>query len=286
MGAAAAIMLAAGNAQGADPHDVARCQALFVAHAHQGLYFAATGDKPVPVNDTALAYDSGGRFYYLAPGYRGRTYVVTRERVWHVRTQTIARSAKANETLLWRPGVRTQCSPNQALDTFTPDTRFVSLQRYYDHHAPTDVRRPDGAIARNFHFVIDDPSRPARCNTRTDDPKTVGDLRETYGFPDVAPEATVVSRLVGPSPAVAATSAVYSGLSSELAIAAPGEPACFGFNAPLPTRSTLSAQLFGWWRNSEALSQAQTWAPSRTTISIQRIPRGTRSATMIVRWRE
>ncbi len=87
-------------------------------------------------------------------------------------------------------------------------------------------------------------------------------------------------------PAITLCIAGASGCALTAPIAAPGELACFGFNAPLPTRSTLSAQFFRWWRNSEALTQAQTWGPSRTTINIQGIPRGRMSGTIIVRWRE
>lgn len=153
--------------------------------------------------------------------------------MWHVRTQTIASSAKADEALLWRPGARTQCSPDRALETFNEYNRFVTLRRYYDHHPGAGgTQRPDPAIASNFHFAIDDPSQRSRCDTRTDDPRTVGDLRETYGFVDVQPVDPQIARLVEPNRAVAATSKIYSGLSSELAIAATGEPACFGFNAP------------------------------------------------------
>ena len=70
------------------------------------------------------------------------------------------------------------------------------------------------AIASNFHFAIDDPSQRSRCDTRTDDPRTVGDLRETYGFVDVQPVDPQIVRLVEPNRAVAATSKIYSGLSS------------------------------------------------------------------------
>ena len=111
-----------------------------------------------------------------------------------------ASSAKADEALLWRPGARTQCSPDRALETFNEHNRFVTLRRYYDHHPGAGgTQRPDPAIASNFHFAIDDPSQRSRCDTRTDDPRTVGDLRETYGFAVVQPVDPQIARLVEPN---------------------------------------------------------------------------------------
>jgi hypothetical protein len=243
----------------------------------------------VRVNGSRIDYDAGGRFYYVWPGSGGHPFRVTRETVWHVRIQTVAKSAKADETLLWRPGVRTQCSSDLPLETFNEYNRFVTLQRYYDHHpAAGEAQRRDSAIATSFHFMIDDPSQRIRCNTRTDDPRTVGNLRETYGFVEVNPDEPAIARLVEPSRAIGATgrgeSQIFSGLSSELALAAPGEPACFGFNVPLPTRSTTFTNLFPMFRNTEALRIAQTWQPSSTMIAIQVIPKGARSGTIMVHW--
>jgi len=281
------MMLGTSAVQASDPQDVGTCQVLF-DQGKAGLFYLHAGQF-VQVNGTGIDYDPGGRFYYVWPGAGGRPFHVTRETVWHVRTQTIAKSGKADEALLWRPGVRTQCSPDRPLETFNDYNRFVTLQRYYDHHSAADeTQRPDPAIASSFHFTIDNPDERTRCSTRTDDPKTVGDLRKTYGFVEVDPDEPAIARVVEPSRAVAATrrteSHIFSGLSSELALAAPGEPACFGFNAPLPTRSSAFTDFFPIFRNVEALSMAQTWQPISTMIAIQRIPRGARSGTVIVHW--
>jgi hypothetical protein len=274
-----------GLAEASDPQDVGRCQAL-LSRGRTGLHFLH-GNQLTPVNGDAVDYDARGRFYYVVPGVRGRPFRASRETIWHIRTQTIASSAKADMALLWRPGVRTQCSPDRPLETFNEYNRFVTLLRYYSHHSTKgETQRADAAIARNFHFAINVSSQRTRCDTRTDDPRTVGDLRQTYGFDDVQPNQPEIVRLTEPNRAVATTSKIYSGLSSELAIAAPGDLACFGFNAPLPTRTTSLTKVLPRWRNGEAVRQARTWRPSITTVAIQVIPPGAGLRTISVRWKE
>ena len=256
--------------QAADPADIEMCNALFSAR-RAGLFLAALNAAPQRVNGSKLTYDQGGRFYFVAASERGRPYRAEREMVWSIRLQTTAKSAKADETIVWRPPVKTECSAGVPLELFDANSRFVSLQRYYDHHASdAEGRRVDPELRRRFHLRFSkSASRP--CQAFTDAREDVGDLRQTYGFEEVRPDPVLLARITTMTPAFAAGS-IYSGLSSELAIVGPGEPVCFGFAAPLPTRSTLWTQVMPLFRHSTALAQAQSWGPERTKILIQRIP--------------
>jgi hypothetical protein len=241
----------------------------------------------VQINGVPVDYNMDSRFYYLMGDGTRRAFRVTRETVWHVRTQTTAKSAKADETILWRPKISTQCSGGRVLDGFDENTRFISLQRYRAHHARmSDSQVVDSEIGAKFHFPIQNPES-GRCDTysRTDNPRTVGDLHQIYGFDD-QPDPVLLARWTTVNRAVARESKIYSGFTSELAHAAPGEVACFGFTVPLPTRSTYWTQINPWARNGEARTQALTWKPDRTIVSIQGIPKGERPGPQIVRWKQ
>jgi hypothetical protein len=278
------VLLTAAAARASDPQDVGPCETL-LGQGRTGL-FVKRNEAWERVNGRRLRYDPGDRFYYVTSGADGRPYRVRRETIWNVRTRTLAASAAADETVLWRPRIQTLCSAGQ-IESFNEYNRFVTLQRYYDHHHRNpSQRRPDGDIAAKFHMPIEDPARPGRCDARTirtDNPNVVGNLRDTYEFEGVKPDDPAVARLVRPGRALAA-GMLYSGLSSELAHAAPGEPACFGFAVPLPTRSTWYTRIFPMSRNTEALTQAQTWQPSLTHVDIQIIPKGGRLPRIDVHW--
>jgi hypothetical protein len=268
--------------QASDPADVQICEALVTA-GRPGLFLVSPNATPQKVNGSKLTYDRNGRFYFVPASINGRTFHARREMIWNVRLQTTAKSAKADETIAWRPPIKTECSGEFALESFDLNSRFVSLQRYYDHHAGSaERRRIDPDLRRKFHLAFSKSAgRP--CQARTDAAEDVGDLRKTYDFEDVEPDAVLLARLTSVTPAVAATSQIYSGLASELAHIGPGEPACFGFAAPLPTRSTWLTQVFPFSRNSEAQNQAQSWTPDRTVILFQRIP-GQSVTRTDVRW--
>lgn len=278
--------LTPGDAGASDPQDVWMCESLF-ANNSPGLYMRGDFGQPVPINDKRTNYNKDSRLYYLAADTNGRPFRVIRETVWHVRTQTIANSAKANETILWRPQIATRCSGGHPLDGFDSDSRFVSLQRYRDHHASGSTRRVDSDVRSRFHFPIEDPV-DGRCHddSRTDTPRVVGNLHATYGFDDVHPDQVLLARLATVNRAVGLDSKIYSGLTSELAHAGPGEVACFGFIVPLPTRSSVTTQIVTWWRDSEAQAQALTWQPEQTSVAIQAIPNGGRLSAAVIRWNQ
>jgi hypothetical protein len=272
-----------GIARAAENGDREICQNL-VKSGMPGLFVVAPSESAQRVRGEKLAYRPDDRFYFVASTKDGHTYHAAHEMIWNVRLQTVAKSPQANEAIAWRPPVKTDCSNDQPLDSFDDNSRFVSLQRYYDHHAGNgERRRIDADLQQRFHlrFSI---SAHRRCQARTDNPDDVGDLRKTYGFEDVSPDEVLVARITTIAPPAVAATKVYSGLTSELARIGAGEPVCFGFSAPLPTRSSLFTQLFTFLRNAEAQNEARMWSPERTTVLIQRIP-STGLIRHTIKWR-
>jgi len=270
----------------------ANCAAL--ANAPPGLYVKTlASDKPVPVTGP-LDYDINARFYFLPPD-DARLVGENQEAVFHVRSQTVADSdLRADETLVFRERVRTSCRDGQfaqpfmgeTFESFDRNSRYVSLNRYFDHHARNESdRRTDPGLRTYFHLEISDINN--NC-FRTDDSRRVGPLHDAYGFPDVTPAAVLVARYTQPvSSAVAAPAAQsrrYAGLSSELAYVRGPAPACFSFSAPRPTVSSLRGQILTWWRDDYAIAQARTWRPTRTELVIHRVPKG-RSMKASIDWR-
>ncbi|MBB4374114.1 hypothetical protein GGD63_006943 [Bradyrhizobium sp. cir1] len=254
-----------------DPQDLSTCQSLAVK-GQPGLYLRTSSGQLLNVNGSSVVYEPEARLYYVG------NKRPEREAVWTVRTKTVARSAKANEAMLWRPGIVTECSGGRTLESFGRDDRFVSLQRYYQHHAPPSARRRDDDLSRKFHMPM--RNSDGQCTGRTDDPQTVGPLQEVYRFEDVNPGPLVVERASEPRPARAdIVSSVYSGLTSEIAHVSSGEPTCFGFAAPLPTSATVGTQILGgigwpfsrWERYSQALQDAQKWQPSKTIVILREL---------------
>jgi hypothetical protein len=228
---------------------------LFIAYSS----FSAncTADKPFCLvrSNASNVYDPSSRFYYV-PSRIGRS----EEGVWHIRTQTRARNVRgADAAFVYRPAIRTKCSPDASLDAFVGNNRFVGLNRYGDHHgAPDDPVRRDPGLARYFHFQVQDPPGTRNC-IATDDRTVFRDLKSIYGFEGVVrTEQKTASwfSFVGTATADVATD--YAGLSSEFAYKADSDRACFGFSAPVPTRST------GFDPNTN-------WQPTSTAIVIKRI---------------
>lgn len=267
------------------------CAQLTAARAAPGLYVKTlSNDKPVAVNGP-LAYDINARFYFL-PTTGSRVLGENQEAVYHLRSQTTADAdLRSDEALVYRPPVRTSCRAGQLVGAFTGDTfesfdrnsRYVSLNRYADHHADNaSEQRVDYGLRTYFHLEVSDGTG---C-FRTDDARKVGPLHSAYGFPDVTPVTGLIARNVDPIPsAIAAPAALsrrYAGLSSELAYVRGPGPACFSFNAPRPTVSSLRGQVFSWWRDDYASEQARTWRPVRTELVIHRVPKGERMKAAIV----
>ncbi len=279
------LLTSASSIWAGDPQDAVACQAL-VDSGRPGLYMRDAEGLLKPVNGSTLRYVPDGRLFYLR---RGST---PNESIWTVRSQTIAHSAKANEAMLWRPGIVTECSRGLPLETFNRNDRFVSLQRYYRHHASSSKQRRDDELSNKFHMPIRDGS--GSCTGRTDNSETIGSLEDVYRFEEVEAGPLLVERITNPSTAQAdEVTTIYSGLSSEIAHVAANQPTCFGFAAPLPTRSNIRTQIFGqmggilaaWERNTVAMEQAQTWAPSKTTVILREL-NGSRRGRFVVHWAE
>ena len=289
---AALIVLHAPSALRAQTDD--GCGQLASTKATPGLYVKRAADQsPVPVNGP-LAYDINLRFYFI-PTAGPRTIGENQEAAYHVRSQTTADAdLRSDEALVYRPRVQTSCRAGRFAGGFSGDTfedfdrntRYVSLGRYFDHHADNERdRRPDRGLRTYFHFEISDAGN--NC-FRTDDSSKVGPLHSAYGFPDVTPATGLIARNVNPVPSAVASPAAlsrrYAGLSSELAYVRGPGLACFSFNSPRPTVSTLRGQVFNWWRDDYAQEQARTWRPVRTDFVIHRVPKGERMTPSVV-WR-
>jgi len=268
------------------------CAQLTSASAPPGLYVKApSNEKPIPVT-ARQRYDIDARFYFL-PTIGPRTLSENQEAVYHVRSQTTAASnLRSDEALVYRPPVRTSCRAGQFVGSFLGDgfesfdrnSRYVSLGRYFDHHAENEAeRRPDHGLGTYFHFEISDVN--SKC-FRTDDARVVGPLHGAYGFSDVTPVTGLIARNVDPVPSATAApkaqSRRYAGLSSELVYVRGPGPACLSFNAPRPTVSSLRGQVFNWWRDDYAIEQAHSWRPVQTDIVIYRVPKGERMPLTIL----
>jgi len=258
--------------------DRVQCERL-LGSGRPGLYLAA-GDELAPVGGAAR-YTASGRLFYLVADSGGRAFRVSRATVWHVRTQTTGNAGEADEAFVSRDAVTTECSGGKPLPSFGPSGRFVSLPRYLDHHAASAAaQKYDAPLGADFHFVVSDPTQRVACAGRTDDPRTLGrDLRQVYGFEGVTRSDGLLARSTQTSRALASAAPVYSGLSSELAYVAAGEPACFGFTMPMPTRSSLIGQILPFLRGGPA-----DWQPQRTEIDIQTIPQGARLRSIALSW--
>ncbi|MCA1469875.1 hypothetical protein I6F09_18440 [Bradyrhizobium sp. IC3195] len=250
---------------------------------------------PVPV-PREFKYDINAQFYYIPVG--PRTVGENEEVVYHIRSQTKAADAglRADQALVYRREVRTSCQRGNLVQpfagdefaSFTENSRYVSLNRYFDHHAErAKDRREDSGLRTYFHFEVSDAGRGC---FRTDDSNKVGPLHGAYGFPDVRPNAVLVTRateVVGPVAAdePTARSQRYAGLSSEFAYVRGPGPVCFSFTSPRPTASSLRGQIFTWNRDYYAVEQAKTWRPIRTDFVIHRVPKGERMTATII-WKD
>lgn len=231
------------------------------------VYPTAGGGMTIKyANGSSMSYDARARFYFI-PGLKpsqART-----ESVWHVRTQTKAGAApNANEAYVHRARTRTRCSPGAEIPSFETDQRFIGLNRYIDHHSRT-APRSDPSLQNHFHLEIQDPA--LGCIS-TDHRTAFGDIETNYGFSEVRRTNQLVERRLRIATTAVADveSTHYAGLSSELKYHDGVGLACFGFTAPLPTR-TQRSWFFGPSRYELALRAAERWQPLSTSIVIQRL---------------
>ncbi len=225
-----------------------------------------------------MPYDPAARFFFV-PGYGSRLTVSQEEEgVWHIRTRTRSQQPLGTDTaLVFRPPVKTRCSPNDFLSAFDDNTRFVTLRGYENYHADQPPRSPSTALHSNFHLRIKDRLSSERDGcTWTDERSAFPNLSRIYSF-EVDAKSRVAANLDPISSVVAAEQEVpyssrFDGLSSEFAYD-PREgavrPACFGFTMALPTnglaRSWTGAKL------ARAQLAGQAWKPVSTEIRIKRL---------------
>jgi hypothetical protein len=250
-----------------------------VALNHAGLYIAypsPTGQPDVRPVSAAMQYDPAARFFYV-PGF-GPRLVVSKddEGLWHVRTRTRSQAPQGTDSaLVYRPPVRTRCSPNSALPAFDDNTQFVNLRGYENFHAEQPTRSPSTALHTNFHLRIKDKLSPEVDGCTWTDDRSAFRLAQIYSF-EVNASSRTASSLDPLSAAVAATEDVtysprFDGLSSEFAYDSreSGQPACFGFTMALPTNGLARSWSFSKLIN--ARTTAATWRPVSTEILIKRI---------------
>jgi hypothetical protein len=210
---------------------------------------------PVRVNHAPIKFRWNARFFYV-PSLE----VEKDEGVWHIRTQTRARSLSgADLAYVYRPGYRTRCSGDQSLLFFDDQHQIMPLRRYVDHHADpgSDLRADPRGLGEHFHLRIQDASWPTGC-VNTDNRKAFGRLKTIYGFDEVErTEAKVATYLGFSTTAQAARAPRFAGLSSEFAYHNAQTSACFGFAAPRPTVSTAAS--------------SNDWGPTETEIVIKRL---------------
>jgi hypothetical protein len=208
----------------------------------------------MPIRDEN-SYERVSRFYFL-PGPKPRI----EEGVWHVRTQTEASNlAGADYAYLYRPPYpTTRCSPNKALPALSRQDRLVTLNRYGDFHVEEgDTRGPDYGLTNSFHFDIEKSPKERPC-VNTSDTSVFKNLKKIYGFDGVTRTPQVVAGHLSTA-AYADSASKYAGLSSEFAYYDGDATACFGFSAPIATRSD---------------SFGSNLMPTRTAIIIKRIKGG------------
>jgi hypothetical protein len=259
-----------------------------------GLYIKySSSDKPVPITSDAVRYESNARIY-VVPWFGPRAIAANEEGVWHIRSQTTANSSvKSNQAYVYRPAVRTQClqgrrvaqSQGQFFKEFFPDERYVSLNRYFDHH-PKDpkARREDFGLSTYFHFEVSHPD-DGHC-LRTDDAEAVGNLHDAYGFRDVVPIPGLIARTFSSTTTAIAEerqSTRFAGLSSEFVYLSGPSAACFSVKVPVPTASSLYYEVFTSGRDGYTQDQAQTWGPIRTELDFHTVPGG-KHFTRFITW--
>lgn len=264
----AAAISSSANAQMLDNDQV--CPSL----PKPGLYYvyAEPGSRLTAymVADAPLNYRINSRFYYK-PRVPADLSEPGDEGVWHIRTQTSAAAApRANMAYVYRPPVMTRCSNGLALNAFSPNDRFVELNRYVDYHAKDrNGRERDSGLRDFFHFEMQDP-QTGKCGIRTDDANVLGRLEDIYAFRDVKRGDTLTafeSTTSVSTPAVALTSK-YQGLTSEFAYRTTAGSSCVSFSPPLPTGPVRR----GWFATAEsaAIDAAAVWKPKTTFVVLKR----------------
>jgi hypothetical protein len=237
-----------------------------------GLYYYSSENGAAVltrVGNGQLRYQANSRFYFVAPP-RAQIGTQGEENVWHIRTQTQASAApRASTVYVYRPSVVTRCSAGTALPEFSPDDRFVEINRYIDYHAADNNREPDPGLQRYFHLQVQDLQSGA-C-IRTDDRAAYGNIETIYGFPDIrrTETQTAVESGTSLSTPVRAGHVQYQGLSSEFAYRDGAGNRCFAFTAPLPTG--VAARSFWSSRYAAAMDAAGTWRPVSTLVVIKRL---------------
>jgi hypothetical protein len=238
------------------------------------------GRRYVRVNGTPLPYLTAARFFFVPNG--GAMLQPGEEAVWSVRTETVETPDadfarfRAQFVTLWRPGIKTKCSPNSALTTFSSfEDRNVTLYKYAQHHPidPNDDLSRSAKIQNRLHMKVESPG----C-TLTDDTAVAGpDRWDAYGFEKIPDDPRLIKTIFKNPNSDAAKQSI--GVGKELRAAytmeftiASGQPtavpapACFGFTVPIPVKSSF----FG----RPVLGQEEDWRPHLTKVRFRRVPGG------------
>ncbi|WP_431206269.1 hypothetical protein ACQ86E_16530 [Bradyrhizobium betae] len=247
------------------------------------------GRRFVRVNGTPLPYQTAARFFYFPNG--GAIMRPGEEAVWSVRTETVEtpdanyERFKAKFVTLWRPGIKTKCSPNVALETFTSfEDRNVTLYKYAEHHPidPTDTLSRSAKIRNRLHMDVELPGCPS-----TDDTAVSGPNRwDAYGFEKIPDDPRLIKTIFKDPNSVEATQSIGRGnerraaYTMEFTIATgqpPAAPACFGFTVPIPVKSSF-------WSGGPVMGLEEDWRPHLTKIRFRKVP-GSNLQPVSVLWK-
>lgn len=244
------------------------------------------GRRYVRVNGTPLPYQTAARFFFVPNG--GAMMRTGEEAVWSVRTETVETPDanfsrfQAQFVTLWRPGIKTRCSPDSALDTFSSfEDRNVTLYKYAQHHPidPNDDQSRSAKIQSRLHMKIEAAGCKLSDNTDVSGP----DRWDAYGFEKIPNDHRLVRTIFKNPDSEAAKRSIGAGnelraaYTMEFTIATgqpTAVPACFGFTVPIPVKSSL----FGY----PVMGQEGDWRPHLTKIRFRRVPGGNLSPITVL----
>jgi hypothetical protein len=235
------------------------------------------GRRYLRVNGHSMPYDARARLFFI-PNGGGVNVRPGGEAVWNVRTETVetpenpaapfARVAAGHVTL-WRPGIKTRCSPNSALPQFDSlNSRHVSLYEFAQHHPidPADNQARSPTLRDRLHMQVEPD-----CKSTDDTIVSGQDRWAAYGFDKIPNDPRLIKTIFRDPASSRARQSIGTGNEQRAAYTmeftiltgqAGAVPACFGFTIPVPVQR-------GWFGR---LEPNDDWRPYRTNVRIRRVP--------------